>query len=485
MAAPVRIAVSTVVGHQKPSEAITSTLRQGVGSAVGASLAHRIGQLYRGDDKIGYVNHKLLHFISGGITGSITNNDPIGGALGAAFAEVAMEGCCDAQKEAQSILAENPDISREDFNELIRERMASRRMFSSIIGGFAGALGGAFGAAMAGVSHTDARLGALSGAFGAMTSEMIAEGFNPEATDIEMYQLANPSESREQVVEHFMESARKTASWSAFTSAAAAFGVGLDPSIAHTTATNAVNNNNILVTVPLFLIACTAMTPEYHNFFINMREEGIEVALKKLGIGLVDTATVALAVETGIGALPYAFEVGGIVVKNLQEALAIVARSPGLSGEAKQLHTAMQANLPKVEGMVVEKSINNIVDKSTANLGGLTGEYRYVKGHHVHAKKAFEGHVNYDPKKGFSISEEFMKLRDIKHSRITGVQHVKFNKLAISGRPNTIYEHTRIAVESLTEVGISVTEARNLVAESLIGLRAMGVRAPTRLPWNS
>lgn len=140
--APVRVAVNTVVGHQKVGDAVTSTLRQGVGSAVGASLAHRIGQLYQGDDKIGYVNHKLLHFISGGIAGTISHNDPIGGALGAAFAEVAMEGMSDAQAEAQSILAENPDISREDFNELIRERMGARRMFSQIIGGFAGALGG-------------------------------------------------------------------------------------------------------------------------------------------------------------------------------------------------------------------------------------------------------------------------------------------------------------------------------------------------------
>ncbi|MGL4426380.1 MAG: hypothetical protein ACRCUQ_01300, partial [Alphaproteobacteria bacterium] len=30
----------------------------------------------------------------------------------------------------------------------------------------------------------------------------------------------------------------------------------------------------------------------------------------------------------------------------------------------------------------------------------LAGEYRAVAGHHVHAKKAFEGHPNYDPKKG-------------------------------------------------------------------------------------
>jgi hypothetical protein len=154
-----------------------------------------------------------------------------------------------------------------------------------------------------------------------------------------------------------MESARKTASWSAFTSAAAAFGLGLDPSIAHTSASNAVNNN-FLATVPIFLIACTAMTPEYHNFFINMREEGIENALKKLGIGLVDSITLGLAVETGVGVLPYALKVGGMVVKSLQEALQMVLRNPASTAEMKQTAIAMQANLPKVEGMVVEKSLS-------------------------------------------------------------------------------------------------------------------------------
>ena len=114
----------------------------------------------------------------------------------------------------------------------------------------------------------------------------------------------------------------------------------------------------------------------------------------------------------------------------------------------------------------------------------LTGEYRKVKGHHVHSKKAFEDNITYDPKKGFSISEEFMASRDIKHSKITGIQQTKFRELASSGRPNTMEEHTRIAVESLNEVGIPLPEARNLVAESLSGLRSMGVKQPTILPWS-
>ena len=115
----------------------------------------------------------------------------------------------------------------------------------------------------------------------------------------------------------------------------------------------------------------------------------------------------------------------------------------------------------------------------------LKGEYRAVKGHHVHAKKAFEGHVNYDPKKGFSISNQLMKDLNIDHLKVTGAQKTLFTKLAKSGRPNTIYEHTRVAVDALIEGGASRTTARKIVTESLQDLRLKNVRQPTNIPWNN
>jgi uncharacterized protein YoaH (UPF0181 family) len=55
--------------------------------------------------------------------------------------------------------------------------------------------------------------------------------------------------------------------------------------------------------------------------------------------------------------------------------------------------------------------------------------------------------------------------------------------LANSGRPNTLAEHSRIAVQALQAGGASETQARALVAESLRDLRSQGVRVPTRIPW--
>ncbi len=101
-------------------------------------------------------------------------------------------------------------------------------------------------------------------------------------------------------------------------------------------------------------------------------------------------------------------------------------------------------------------------------------------------KKAFEGHPNYDPKKGFSISEELMKKFDIKHRDVSTAQQRLFRELAASGSPNTMREHTRIAVEALIEGGCQSREvARKIVAESLQDLRKMGVTQPTTIPWGS
>jgi hypothetical protein len=111
------------------------------------------------------------------------------------------------------------------------------------------------------------------------------------------------------------------------------------------------------------------------------------------------------------------------------------------------------------------------------------GEYRKVGGHHIHAKAAFKGHVNYDPRKGFSISQKFMQERGWNHQKMTATQQKMFKELAESGRPNSLTEQNRIAVEALVAGGAPRDEARLLVAQSVKELRKEGVREPTRVPW--
>ena len=114
-----------------------------------------------------------------------------------------------------------------------------------------------------------------------------------------------------------------------------------------------------------------------------------------------------------------------------------------------------------------------------------TGPYRAVKGHHVHAKAGFRGDVLYDLNEGFSISDEFMKARGWSHEDMTVMQQRLFRELGQSGRPNTIQEHTRIAVEALRAGGATKAQAERLVDWSLRNLKAQGATQPTRIPWVS
>ncbi|MCF7360840.1 hemagglutinin repeat-containing protein [Vibrio sp. A1-b2] len=112
-----------------------------------------------------------------------------------------------------------------------------------------------------------------------------------------------------------------------------------------------------------------------------------------------------------------------------------------------------------------------------------TGPYKAVKGHHVHAKAAFKDHVSYNNNDGFSISQNFMKENGLDHKEMTKYQRQAFKELHESGRPNTLTEHTQIAVDALIAGGATQAEARSLVAQSLNTLRNNGVRVPTNIPW--
>ena len=113
------------------------------------------------------------------------------------------------------------------------------------------------------------------------------------------------------------------------------------------------------------------------------------------------------------------------------------------------------------------------------------GEYGDVGGHHVHAKAGFKGDINYDPQKGFSISQQFMKDNNLNHSDMTKKQRQLFKELYESGRTNTLEEHTRIAKEALKAGGANNSMIDDLVSQSLFNLSEQGVTQPTRIPWYS
>ena len=127
-------------------------------------------------------------------------------------------------------------------------------------------------------------------------------------------------------------------------------------------------------------------------------------ASKVLGNGIVESGLKHLDnVADGIKKL----------VKKADDAIDLEKHLPKklLTEEAE----AFAKKADKVADDVVE-------DAAKAIKGGTpsgTGEYKDVGCHHVHAKAGFKGDVNYDPKKGFSISQDFMENNGLNHQKMT------------------------------------------------------------------
>ena len=135
-----------------------------------------------------------------------------------------------------------------------------------------------------------------------------------------------------------------------------------------------------------------------------------------------------------------------------------------------------QATLAKIRKLFGDE----IADK----VDEFFGAYKEIGGHHVHAKAGFKNHFKYDSEKGFSISQEFMEKMHWRHQVMTAMQWKLFNELAQSGKANSLEEHTRIAIESLTAAGATKEQAQFLVNQSLLNLTEQGVSSTTHIPWN-
>jgi hypothetical protein len=108
-----------------------------------------------------------------------------------------------------------------------------------------------------------------------------------------------------------------------------------------------------------------------------------------------------------------------------------------------------------------------------------------VGGHHPHAQAAFDT-PPYNGKRAFAVGDKQLDRASGMpgtHGAITRAQQRHFADLRRSGRPNTMREHTRIAVQSMVDARVPLHMARSYAARSLWSLRAQGIRAPSRIPW--
>jgi RHS repeat-associated protein len=165
-----------------------------------------------------------------------------------------------------------------------------------------------------------------------------------------------------------------------------------------------------------------------------------------------------------------------IVAKSFSDATFGLLDVLGLAGT---LYGGPQGLLTKPQGTSTQAS-----ETAKQSIKKVVGEYKKVKGHHVHAKAGFKNHAVYDPDKGFSISQKYMKENGLDHTEMTRKQRKLFDELAKSGKPNTLEEHTRIAKEALKAGGASDEMADDLIKQSVKNLKEQGVDSPSHIPWN-
>jgi hypothetical protein len=105
-------------------------------------------------------------------------------------------------------------------------------------------------------------------------------------------------------------------------------------------------------------------------------------------------------------------------------------------------------------------------------------------GHHVAAKKAFEGGPGYDVDAALAIPREELARLKIYHSSITGAQQTLYREFARSGKRLTWDTMERIETEALVRSGLNPNVARATVRKAIEALKDSGISGPTRIPWS-
>jgi hypothetical protein len=106
-------------------------------------------------------------------------------------------------------------------------------------------------------------------------------------------------------------------------------------------------------------------------------------------------------------------------------------------------------------------------------------------GHHIPAKRAFEGIPVYDTKAALAVPRDEMLRRGIKHTDITGAQQVLYREFAKTGKELSWKVLERIETEALIRAGLDPRIAQATVKKAIFALKRKGVPVPSRIPWGN
>ncbi|MEJ5343057.1 MAG: hypothetical protein WHT09_15990, partial [Thermogutta sp.] len=104
-------------------------------------------------------------------------------------------------------------------------------------------------------------------------------------------------------------------------------------------------------------------------------------------------------------------------------------------------------------------------------------------GHHVPARKGFEGAPGYDVNKALAIPNDELKKLGIRHGDITQSQRKLYQDLSKTGRELTWDVVQDIETKALVAAGMPHEMAEATVKQAIEALRQAGISKPTHIPW--
>jgi hypothetical protein len=170
------------------------------------------------------------------------------------------------------------------------------------------------------------------------------------------------------------------------------------------------------------------------------------------------------------------------IAANTTRLLLAAEITAGVATGAAIPTVAPVATAGKATARTLATAAEECVDIAAKSASGV-GDYGRVLGHHVHAKRAFEGVAGYDRMKAFSVSDKTLAEFGVRHADVTVAQQRLFRVLDASGAPNTLTQHSRVAYQALVEAGVPTEAAKQLVVQSQAQLIRSGVTEPARIPW--
>lgn len=105
------------------------------------------------------------------------------------------------------------------------------------------------------------------------------------------------------------------------------------------------------------------------------------------------------------------------------------------------------------------------------------------RGHHIPAKRTFEGAPLYNAKTALAMSNEEMARHNVRHAVVTGAQKRLYGEFAKTGQPLTWSEIERIEIDALVRGGLNRAIAASTVRKAIEALIKSGVPRPIRIPW--